>query len=63
MEETKLPLVSDGLLAYLEKTFPNEYPIKEISSYQLGFGAGEQWVIQHLKEVKKWSEEDKDVQD
>ena len=62
MEETKYPFVSNGLIAYLEKTFPNEYPTKEISTYQLGFGAGEQSIIQHLKQVKKWSEEDKDVQ-
>ena len=40
MEETKYPFVSNGLIAYLEKTFPNEYPTKEISTYQLGFGAG-----------------------
>ena len=53
MEETKYPFVSNGLIAYLEKTFPNEYPTKEISTYQLGFGAGEQWIIQHLKQVKK----------
>ena len=31
MEETKYPFVSNGLIAYLEKTFPNEYPTKEIS--------------------------------
>ena len=60
MEETKYPFVSNGLIAYLEKTLPNEYPTKEISTYQLGFGAGEQSIIQHLKQVKKWSE-DKDV--
>lgn len=51
------PLIPDGLITYLENKFPDKYPTKEISPYQLGYGAGEQGIIQHLKLVKQWSEE------
>lgn len=64
MDETRedLPLIPDAVIKYLEKVFPNEYPVKELNPYQLGAGAGEQRVINHLKQVKQWSEEI-DVQD
>ena len=62
MEETNnnYPLIPDAVIVYLEKVFPDKYPITELSQYELGCGAGVQRVIQHLKQVKKWSE-DKDV--
>lgn len=62
MEETKLPLVSDGLITYLEKQFPDKVPMGDLSPRELGYKQGEQGIIQHLKQVKQWSE-DKDVQD
>ena len=62
MEETNnnYPLIPDAVIVYLERTFPDKYPITELSQYELGFGAGQQGIIQHLKQVKQWSE-DKDV--
>ena len=62
MEQQNYPLIPDALIIYLEKTFPDKYPLKELSQYELGYGAGIQSVIQHLKQVKQWSEE-QDVQD
>ena len=60
MEETKYPLVPDGLIAYLETHFPDKIPMGELSPRELGYKQGEQGIIQHLKQVKQWSE-DKDV--
>ena len=60
MEETKLPLVPDSLIVYLEKQFPDRVPMGEVSPRELGYKQGEQGIIQHLKQVKQWSE-DKDV--
>ena len=50
MEETNnnYPLIPDAVIIYLERTFPDKYPITELSQYELGFGAGQQGVIQHL---------------
>ncbi len=62
MEETKLPLVPDGLITYLETQFPDKVPMGDLSPRELGYKQGEQGIIQHLKQVKQWSE-DKDVQD
>jgi hypothetical protein len=62
MEETKYPLIPDGLIIYLEQNFPNEIPMGDLSPRELGVKQGEQGLIQHLKQVKQWSE-DKDVQD
>jgi hypothetical protein len=58
MEETKYPLIPDGLITYLEEQFPDRVPLGEVTLRELGFEQGIQVVIQHLKEVKKWSEED-----
>jgi hypothetical protein len=58
MDETKYPLISDGLLLYLKEQFPDKVPMGDITPRELGFEQGIQWVIQHLREVKKWSEED-----
>lgn len=60
MEETKYPLISDGLITYLTEHYPNEVPMGDVSPRELGIKQGEQGLIQHLKQVKKWSE-DKDV--
>lgn len=58
-EETKdtYPYVSDGMLKYLKRTFPNQLPSKEVSAFELGQLMGIQYVIQHLEQVKQWSEE------
>lgn len=60
--EENYPLIPDGVIAYLEKIFPNKYPTEELTPYQLGYGAGRQGLIEHLKQVKQWGE-DKYVQD
>ena len=57
MDETRYPYVPDAVIKYLESNFPNKYPMEETATYQLGYGAGIQWLIQHLKTVKQWSEE------
>lgn len=62
MDETKLPLIPDGLILYLEEVYPNEVPMGDISQRELGYKQGIQEVIRHLKQAKKWSEED-NVQD
>lgn len=54
--ENEYPLISEALIAYLEKNFPNRYPTKELNPYQLGYGAGEQGLISHLRSVKTWGE-------
>jgi hypothetical protein len=51
------PLIPEAVIIYLEKVFPNKYPTDELTQYQFGKGAGNQEVIQHLKQVKQWSEE------
>jgi hypothetical protein len=51
------PLIPEAVIIYLEEVFPNKYPTDELTQYQLGKGAGNQEVIQHLKQVKQWSEE------
>jgi hypothetical protein len=58
MEETKYPLIPDGLLFYLKEQFPDKVPMGDVTPRELGFQQGIQWLIQHLIEVKKWSEED-----
>lgn len=54
------PYVSDSIIVYLEKAFPDKLPKEEISAFNLGKEVGKQEIIQHLKTIKKWSEE-KDV--
>ena len=64
MDETnlQLPLIPQAVLDYLEKTFPDRLPTREVSPFALGYEVGTQRVIQHLRKVKQWGEE-KDVQD
>ena len=59
-QQEKLPYVSDAIITYLEKVFPNKISLEEKTQFQYGKAAGIQEVIQHLKQVKNWSEE-KDV--
>lgn len=65
MDETKeelYPYIPDAIIKYLEKAFPNRISMEEKTQFDYGKAAGMQEVIQHLKQVKTWSEE-KDVQD
>lgn len=59
-KQDNLPYIPDAVIIYLEKIYPNETPMEEKSQFQYGKAAGCQEVIQHLKTIKKWSEE-KDV--
>lgn len=59
-EQEKLPYIPDAIITYLERVFPNKMPIEELTYFEYGKAAGVQEVIQHLKQVKNWSEE-KDV--
>ena len=61
IEETKYPMIPDGLISYLEVSFPDKLPIKEITPFELGLSVGIQTVIRHLKSVKQWSENSEDV--
>lgn len=55
-ETEQLPYVPDGVITYLERTFPNTIPLKEQSMFQYGRLAGIEEVKQHLQQVKIWSE-------
>jgi hypothetical protein len=48
----------ERLLFYLKEQFPDKVPMGDVTPRELGFQQGIQWLIQHLHEVKKWSEED-----
>ena len=62
MEENQeqYPYVPEAVILWLEKQFPNQIPMKEQSIFDYGRAVGQQDIIQHLKQVKQWSEE-KDV--
>ena len=60
IKEMEYPYVPDSIIIYLEKAFPDKLPKEEISAFNLGKEVGKQEIIQHLKTIKKWSEE-KDV--
>ncbi len=60
-EKDKIPYIPDAVILYLETIYPNKIPLTEQTQFQYGLAAGKQEVIQHLKTVKQWSEEEKDV--
>lgn len=57
IKEEIYPYVPNSIIVYLEKTFPNKLPEEEIAAFYLGKEVGKQELIQHLKTIKKWSEE------
>lgn len=54
-----LPYISDELISYLEKIYPDKHPRKEKQPFEQGIEAGYHLLIDHLKQVKKWSEDEK----
>ena len=40
MEETKYPLIPDGLLFYLKEQFPDKVPMGDVTPRELGFQQG-----------------------
>lgn len=51
------PYIPDAVITYLQKQFPNHTPMSEYSMFTYGRFAGHQDIIQHLQQVKQWSEE------
>lgn len=55
------PPITDKLLAALEALFPRRIPLPgRTSAEQIWFQAGQQRLVQYLREVKEWQESPED---
>lgn len=61
MENQYYPYIPNEVLEYLKQAYPSTLPMYELKAFDLGKLVGQQEVIQHLSEVKKWSEEKEEI--
>ena len=54
----KYPIITDSLIKYLSEAYPNKLPETFKDAYELGRLSGQQDIINHLKQVKEWNEND-----
>ncbi len=61
--EKQLPYISDELISYLEKIYPDKCTRKEKNPFEQGIDAGYQLLIDHLRQVKRWKEDEETEED
>lgn len=59
IDNIKYPIITDSLIEYLTTKYPNKLPESYKNEYEIGKLIGQQDVINHLKQVQQWNEEEK----
>lgn len=45
------PPLTEGLIKFLEETYPDSLPRKQVSDFELGFLIGQRGVVDYLKQL------------